>query len=400
MEPEIKTLVDEWGKGLESIKDIRSEMDELKSKGDGIALLEEKMDKAVEATIAAGEDHKRRLDELDAKAARPGLGADDGEPKRNSSEVIRAMYKAQLAMRDGQTVPDEVKALLVGNDTSAGFLVQEDWRPEIIEKLLVETDPTRSLARVVSTTGNSLIWPTKTAHAAASWEGEGATSTADTTMTFGQEEIPTHKQRVVYDVSTEMLEDSAFDIGGLLRDEFVQEFAVDEGAAFVLGTGVSQPKGFMANADVLANYVFSGNATSFTNSWEWVTKLMVKNKTPYWNNSSWCMSRSTFGVLLAHNDGVQRSYLAPNTTSSLPMMVYGRPVVLSPTMADIGSGAYPIAFGDFRRGYVVLDKVGFSLQVDPFTQNMTDKVRYVARRRVGGQVVIPEAIAVLKLATS
>jgi HK97 family phage major capsid protein len=61
-------------------------------------------------------------------------------------------------------------------------------------------------------------------------------------------------------------------------------------------------------------------------------------------------------------------------------------------MADIGSGTKPIAFGDFSRAYTIVDRVNLSIMRDPYSQATSGNIRYVARRRVGGTVVLPEAI--------
>jgi HK97 family phage major capsid protein len=61
-------------------------------------------------------------------------------------------------------------------------------------------------------------------------------------------------------------------------------------------------------------------------------------------------------------------------------------------MPDVGAGSFSVAFGDFRRGYMIVDRVAMSVLRDPFTQANTGNIRYIARRRVGGQVILPEAI--------
>jgi len=66
-------------------------------------------------------------------------------------------------------------------------------------------------------------------------------------------------------------------------------------------------------------------------------------------------------------------------------------------MADVAANAYPVAFGDFRRGYMIVDRIALAVLRDPFTQATTGNVRYVARRRVGGQVILAEAIVKQKV---
>ena len=79
-------------------------------------------------------------------------------------------------------------------------------------------------------------------------------------------------------------------------------------------------------------------------------------------------------------------------TSGVPNTILGYPYVEMPDMPDVGSSAKPVAFGDFSRGYMIVDRVALSVLRDPFTQATSGNVRYIARRRHGGQVILPEAI--------
>ena len=80
-------------------------------------------------------------------------------------------------------------------------------------------------------------------------------------------------------------------------------------------------------------------------------------------------------------------------------MVLGHPYIEATDMPSEGSGTFPVAFGDFRRGYMIVDRVQMSVLRDPFTQASSGNVRYIARRRVGGQVVQAEAIVKQKCST-
>lgn len=403
-----KEDIDLFRTNLEALDGIKNQIVELEKNGKGTAEKQEERDKAVEAIVAQHEELQAKQTALETQLTRK-----DEEETKDAKPDFGAYFKARgqiaLRSRSGGLIPDEmreavnigedaeIKALTVADDTAAGFLVPEDWRAELIEKDLVEIDPLRSLARVVTTNRNSIQWPSKTAHVSATWEAEGATSTADTNLAFGNIEIPVHKIRVVVDATTEMIEDSAFNIESLLRDEFSTQLSFEEGEQFIAGNGIGKPTGFTTDATIQAAATDSGTADSISSDWEWVPKLMVSLKRPYMNASTWLMNRTTFGVVLSTNDGESRPYMLPNTDRALPMVIYGHNIELSESMPDVAADAFPIAFGDFRKGYIIVDRVGMSIQVDPFTQNMTDKVRFIGRMRVGGAVVVPEAIALLKV---
>jgi HK97 family phage major capsid protein len=297
--------------------------------------------------------------------------------------------------------PNAYKGLEVQNDVLAGFLVPEDQRTEIVDRNAYEFDAIRALARVVTTANNSIKFPTRTTHSSAGWVTESGTTTPDTTLAYGMLEIPVKKISMAYDVTREMIEDSDFDIGQLMMEVFEEEFASTEGIAFVAGDGVDEPEGFTVNATVQANYEPTGTDASITsNNFEWVPKLMTQIKAPYQPNGTWVMNRTTLGVFFSNADGESRPYMSPDVRDSWQLRIYGRPIVLSTSMPNIGSNTFPIAFGDFRKGYYIVDKRGLQIQVDPYTQNMTDTVRYVGYKRVGGGTAVPEAIALAKCAAS
>ena len=79
--------------------------------------------------------------------------------------------------------------------------------------------------------------------------------------------------------------------------------------------------------------------------------------------------------------------------------ILGHPYVEATDMPNVGSGTFPIIFGDFQRGYLIVDRVALAVLRDPFTQATTGNVRYIARRRVGGQVVQAEALVKHKVST-
>ena len=78
----------------------------------------------------------------------------------------------------------------------------------------------------------------------------------------------------------------------------------------------------------------------------------------------------------------------------------GHAYVEAVDMADIAAAAKPVVFGDYRRGYMIVDRVALSVLRDPYSQASTGNVRYIARRRVGGEVVLAEAMRALKMAAS
>ena len=106
------------------------------------------------------------------------------------------------------------------------------------------------------------------------------------------------------------------------------------------------------------------------------------------------MSRATFAKVLQLEDGEGQKifHVGLNLVSGAPNTIVGFPYVLATDMPSIASSAKPIAFGDFSRAYTIVDRVNLSVMRDPYSQATSGNIRYVARRRVGGTVVLPEAI--------
>ena len=88
-----------------------------------------------------------------------------------------------------------------------------------------------------------------------------------------------------------------------------------------------------------------------------------------------------------------------NLVSGAPSTIAGFPYTLATDMPDVSAGTKPVAFGDFSRAYVLVDRVNMSIQRDPFTQASSGRIRYIARRRLGGNVVLAEAIRLQNIST-
>src|SRR5690242_2220693 len=114
------------------------------------------------------------------------------------------------------------------------------------------------------------------------------------------------------------------------------------------------------------------------------------------------MNRSTFGQLRTFKDTTGRYLFEAGSAlvDGAPGTVVGRPMLMAPDMPNVAAGALPVLFGDFGRGYAVLDKTnGTGLQIarDPFTVADVSKVRFRARLRVGGGVIQPEAMVAIQV---
>jgi HK97 family phage major capsid protein len=128
-------------------------------------------------------------------------------------------------------------------------------------------------------------------------------------------------------------------------------------------------------------------------------------KSVYRANSTWIMTTGTLGVIRLMKDSQQRPLWQPFAAGGLPATIYDRPYVEMPAMDDITasyaytSGEFPIAIGDFKRAYVIADRVQMSMTRLSELYAESGLVGFIARKRVGGQVVLPQAILKLQIHT-
>jgi HK97 family phage major capsid protein len=392
---------------------------EIKAKGVADPVVTEKLSK-IETTLSAYEGLNQKVTQAEAKAKamdelqanfdrleaavkRVGLSDDGGEKKDRVGAWARAVVNAQtkgvlnLEPEEQKVLADitaEYKSLSVSTDTAGGYLAPRELVLEII-KAETLMSPVRSLARVRQTAMKAVNVPKRTGQFAAVWVAEQGTKTETTGLTYGLEEIPTHEFYALVDISNQMLEDSAFDMQAEISTESSEQFAVAEGAAFVSGNAVGKPEGFMTNTSVATTV--SGSALVVTADGMLTLKHAIKSA--YAANATWAMNRTTLGSVRKLKDG-QGNYLwMPGIALGKPNTLDGDPYVEVPDMPLEGAGLKPIAYGDFRRAYLWIDRIQMEMLRDPYTQATAGNVRFVMRKRVGGQVVLAEAIRTLTCST-
>lgn len=349
--------------------------------------LEEKFEQ-LQATLSRKSSFSSAKEELEAGVlARKGV----------FFKALRSTIDPRAIKGAGILTPDELKSLVVSNDKTGGYLAPPEYVQEMLTTV-VEFSNIRSLARVRTTSAGSVQIPKRTQTAAAAWTAEKTTRSETQNPNWGLEEVKAHEMSALAKVSHVDLEDSVFDLEGFLRDEFAEQFGLAEGTAFVSGNAVAKPEGLLTNADIA--YVAGGDASAITG--DGMIALFYELKEPYLVNATWVMNRSTLKAVRQLKETTTGQYLwAPGIkTDARPATILDRPYITAPDMPAIAGNAYPVLFGDFRRGFLIVDRMQLDVMVDPYTSKGTGMVEFSARRRVGAQVIIPEAIKKLKIATS
>lgn len=384
---------------LEAVKELRGIIDsgksatsEAKEKLDLInSVLDKQEEKNQELTqeIAKREkaenELKDRLEVIETKAYRMGNGA--GSEEKDAE--YKAFEKFIVSGKSGLSI-DETKILRTDIDTDGGFLVH----PEITDLLLkniTEISPLRQIARVRQTSSKSIVIHRRTGIIQGGWTGECEQIT-DTSSTYGDEEIFVNRLTVCNTITVEMLQDSSFNMETEIMMDVTEDFAQKEGQAFVTGDGVKKPEGFINDSNI--QIVTTGIANDI--SADSIIEIAGELKTGY--NPVYLLNRKTTAAVRQLKDGNGQYLWQPGLAGGLPNTLNGAPYLETPDLADIAADSKPIAYGDFGRGYTIVDSVMMSVIRDQFTLAQTGKVKFIFMRRVGGQVVLSEAIKILQVA--
>ena len=395
---ELKGVIEDFGTTFEDFKNANNErLSQLEKKGTVDPITEDKVSK-IEQKLDALEDVNQkftqemfsaksideRLDKIETSLKRP-----EGALESKTIETTMKAYDKYL--RKGKESLDDMehKVLTVSNDTGGGYLAPPEYVEEIMKKV-TEMSPIRNIARVRQTSNRSVQVPTRTGTFSATFVAETGTRSETTGLTYGMEEITAHELYALVDISEQDVEDSAFNMESELSSEFAMQFAKAEGTAFVNGTSAGQPEGFMTNSSVGTTNSGAGAALTANG----LIDLYSAVKTDYARNGTFVFNRATLGKIrqLVDSNGSYVFQAGFSLQVGVPNTILGQPYIEAPDMPDVGSSAKPVAFGDFNRAYMIVDRIALAILRDPFTQATSGTIRYVARRRLGGQVVMAEAI--------
>lgn len=435
---DITELLEELKKDIHDFKaENDKRIDAIEAKGTVDPLLTQKVDKIndhiteVEKQISEYKALQTQVDELEARFARPSLGAAEevaleikntsdffsnigsgrGENKIvTPTEAQIEQYKNYRPaflnyMRYGKT-GEYFAALEVGTDPLGGYWVMPDTTGRIAT-LIFETSPIRQIA-AIQIVGTDTLEGFNDLDEATSggWVGEKEARPDTATPNIGKWSIPVHEQYAQPKSTQKMLDDAFNNPEQWLERKVADKLARTENNAFVLGDGILKPRGFLTYAagtptSALWNVIQqtnSGAAGAFkaTDSGDPLIDLVFTLKQVYRTGARWVMARATLAAVRKLKDG-QGNYLWERDFSNLQgTMVLGFPVTEGEDMPAIAGNSLSIAFGNFSLAYQIVDRSGIRILRDPFTDK--PNVRFYTTKRVGGAVVNFEAIKIMKFA--
>lgn len=426
MSNEIKETLDGLGRAFEEFKKANDQrIEEIKKAGSATAETVEKVEK-LNATIDSLKD---RLEKAELKLDTPSNPRDGRKHTPEQEQHLKDFNtwlrnpKDPDAIRTMHEHSRRAKAVSVGTPADGGYAVPEILLRDI-EKKLIDVSPFRSLVRVVQVANTDFRALVDVRGEDGGWVGEDAGSgnrSATNTPSLGQVQ-PTFGTLYAYPKATEeSINDLFFDVGGWLVDNIVETFAKLEGEAIVSGNGSNKPTGFLngvpvstgddaspARAFGTLQYVPTGAAGAFPNDrtgsppgnpGDPLIDLVYSLKAGYRANARWVANKATLSTVRKFKDSEGNYLWAPGLVAGQPDRILGYAVAEMEAMPDIGSNTFPMAFGDFRRGYLLADVVGLRISVD---DNITTpgQVKWYVRRRLGGKVLNCDAIKLLKAAAA
>lgn len=304
-------------------------------------------------------------------------------------------------LRKGKDIilPESVKALSVDDDTQGGYLVPKVMRDTIIDRLRDES-PIRGIASVQTISrGSSFAVPIEEdPDWGSGWVGEREARPNTANASIGITDIPVHEMYAMPIVTRRMLEDPAIDIEAWVSRKITDRFARTEGSAFVSGDGHKKPIGILTSNKVSS---YSGTLGS-TAQFDALINMMAQPRNAYQQNARWLMNRFTVAYLRTLKDQEGQYLWQPGIQPGMPSTILGKEYTIADHMPNaitaggsLITGNTPIVYGDFRAGYLIVDKTSMVVIRDEVT--MKPFILYYTTKRVGGDIIDDQALVKLTL---
>ena len=435
----VAQAIDKIATAFEEYKQTNDDRLEALKKGLPTGDFEAKL-KRIDGDMDSLQEQKSRLEKIEAKLARPGAltGADREQPTSQEAEAYKSAfvswvrnpgdqelknnlqmrgkelrkYEAKQRISRGNTDDDDVefRATQVNTSTGSagGFAL-----PEVIEsqiaRLALDTSPIRQISTVRQVSSPDYKELFDINGTAFEWVGEGDTRNQTNTSDLA-EVAPTFGMGSAKPQATEeSLDDLFFNVEQWLVESAGDAIGQGEGAAFIAGNGTKKPTGFLAGptpvtaidgarAFGVLQYIASGQAAALPSSLDTFYDVVYSLRARYRRNSRWVMNKLSLAGVRKYKDSTGQYMWQPSLVVGQPDQFLGYAITEAEDMPLIGAGAFPIAFGDFKEGYLIADRVGMRITRDEITQ--PGFVKFYVRRRVGGKIRNSQAIKLLKIAAS
>lgn len=399
--PELKQVIEDLGTTFQAFKaENDARLKEIEAKGHTDPLLAEKVEK-INAEITSIAAMKKQLEAIETVVAR---GEFPGGTRSSKEVEAKAKAFSALMRRGEQNITDiDIKAAASTlSDPDGGFTVPEEV-DGMIDRVALSVSAMRRLCTVRSISTDTYKKLVGMGGATSGWVQEKSERPETSTPTLVEIAINTKEIYAMPAATQTLLDDSSVNIGAWLADEVSIEFNEQESASFVTGDGVAKPKGIAAYPMVAnANYAWgkvgfitSGHAT-LLNSTDRLIDLQHSLKPVYRNGSSFLTNDNTVAIIRKLKDTDGNYLWKPGITEGAPNTLFGKPVDVDDNIADVAANAFAMFYGNFKRAYMIVDRIGTRVLRDPYSKK--PYILFYTTKRVGGGIVHYEAIKALKIA--
>ena len=404
---ELKKLIEALGRTFEEFKAANdTRIKAVESKGYAPADLVEKV-AAINADMTKVADLKAQLETLQTEVAR----AEFKGGSTTAIDKVKAEHKAAFETwfrKGGEAQLAAVKQLQIQaglstlSDPDGGYVITPPEFDTAIDRVALTMSAMRRLATVRTIGTDTYKKLVNQGGTTSGWVAEKASRTETSTPVL--REIAINMKEIYAEPGTTQiaLDDAYMDLAAWLADEVTIEFTQEEGDAFINGNGVEKPHG-IANYTMIADasyawgkvgFTTSGHATLINNA-DKLMDVTLSLKPIYLNGASWLMNRATAGKIRQLKDGDGNYLWRPGLEAGAPNVLFSYPVELDDNIDNIGAGKFPCFFANFKRAYLILDRMGIRILRDPFTSK--GNVLFYTTKRVGGGITMFEAIKALKI---
>ncbi|EPQ3666480.1 phage major capsid protein [Pseudomonas aeruginosa] len=396
---------------IQDVKQVAEELgakfDEFKQKNDKrVEALEAEKGKLVEQVETLNEK-LGQLDDMKSALEKElaGMKRPDGTGTKAASEHKAAFMQFVRKGIDTGLGELQAKALQIGVDADGGYAVPEELDRNIIE-LLRDESPMRQVCNQITVGTPDYKRLVNLGGAGSGWVGETAPRPETSTPTLAQINAVMGELYANPQATQTSLDDMFFDAEGWLNSEVGREFSEKEGSAFLLGDGVNKPKGLLAYPFAVAGdkprpygtlqRLVSGNAGALNG--DNLIDLVQAVKAGYRRAGVWMMNNLTVAYVRKLKDSEGNYLWRPGLEVGQPSSLLGYGITENEDMPDIAADANALAFGDFKRAYTIVDRIGTRVLRDPYTNK--PYVGFYTTKRVGGMLVDSQAVKVLTLSAA
>lgn len=297
-------------------------------------------------------------------------------------------------------------ALSVGTDSEGGYFAPVEWDRRVHQKLR-ESTPMRSICMVqpTKTGAYSTIWNNN--QWGSGWVGETVGRPQTSAAGLSQLVFESGEIYAMPAATQKLIDDAAINVEQWLADSVQEEFSRQEDIAFISGDGTNKPRGLLTYVTGGASdghhpggnlEVFNSESATDIPGTDTLLDFKYSLAAPYRQGARWLMNSLTASTIAKFKNEEGDYVWREGLQSDEPARLLGHPVTIDEAMPNIGANNMPIAFGNFRAGYVINDRIGTRILRDPYTAK--PYVLFYVTKRVGGGIVDPHAIKLMKIAVT